>query len=215
MNVPRLIATLALVTPIALTGCCGADEQHAVNVSTAGLTLVRDGVTTQITSSARATVPPVSPPTFQFVYNTLQGNTIGDGVALSVGGNDPVSDELITFALALPMALRDGDVYTVGATYTIEPGIENDPRLFGAYDLEQPNQAEVAFNISTYTFPPATYTTTYRAVTSTGTIRVLERERGRLELMVELSLVDAAGKTATVTGQVHANTETYTPPCYS
>ena len=213
----RLLTTLALPIALAITACCGAEEQHAINFSNGPdlLTVTRNGVTRKIGMPTRATAPPISPPNFQFVFNTLEGSTIGDGIALSTGGNDPVTDELIIVALALPMSLRVGDVYTVGATYSVQPGVENDPGVFGAYDLQQPNQAEASFTVATYTFPPGEYNANFRAVSTTGTVRVTERERGRVALSLNLTFTDAAGNTATVTGVMTASNERYTPPCYS
>lgn len=213
MNATHFLAAVALATTLA--ACCGAEEEHAVSISPGvdSLTLTRDGVSRKFGTVARATVPPTSPPTFEFVFNTLEGNTIGDGIALSIGGDDPVTNELVLVSLALPMSLRIGDQYTVGATYTVQPGLDNAPGVFGAYDLQQPNQAEAAFTTSTYTFPPGVYNATFQAATTTGTLRVIERERGRLGLSLNLTFTDAAGKTVTVTGQMHAFTERFTPPC--
>jgi hypothetical protein len=213
MNATHFLAAVSLATTLA--ACCGAEEEHVVSISPGvdSLTLTRDGVARKFGTVARATVPPTSPPTFEFVFNTLEGNTIGDGIALSVGGDDPVTNELVLVSLALPMSLRIGDQYTVGATYTVQPGLDNAPGVFGAYDLQQPNQAEAAFTTSTYTFPPGVYNATFQAATTTGTVRVIERERGRIVLSLNLNFTDPAGKTATVTGLMHATTERFTPPC--
>ncbi|MFL5594476.1 MAG: hypothetical protein ACJ785_07685 [Gemmatimonadaceae bacterium] len=216
MNTTQWLTAFGLATTVAINGCCGNHEQHAVTISTGpdALTVTRDGVARKLESVIRATTPPTSPPTFEFVYNTLQGSTIGDGIALSVSGDDPVTGELVTLSLALPMSLQVGDQYTVGASYTVEPGVPNAPGVFGAYDLNQSNQAEAAFSAATYTFPPGVYNTSYRAVTSSGTVQVVERERGRLGLSLNLTFTDAGGKTVTVTGRVQAVTETFIPPCY-
>lgn len=216
MNTTKWLAAFVLATTFGISACCSVDEQHAITVAAPdSLSITRDGVTRKLGSVARATAPPTSPPTFQFVYNTLEGSTIGDGIALSVTGNDPVTDEVIIVALALPMALRQGDEYTVGATYTVEAGLSNAPGVFGAYDLQQPEQAEAAFTVATYTFPPGVYNATFQATTTTGTVRVVERERGRLGLSLDLTFTDATGKTATVTGRMAAINETFTPPCTS
>ena len=217
MNTTQWLTAFGLATTLAITGCCGNDEQHAVTITTGvdSLTITRDGVARKVSNVIRATAPPISPPTFEFVFNTLEGNTIGDGIALSLSGDDPITGELVTVALALPMSLRLGDQYQVGATYPVEPGVPNAPGVFGAYDLNQPNQAEASFTVATYTFPPGVYNTTFQAVTSSGAVQVVERERGRLVLSLNLTLTDAAGKTATVTGRMLATTERYTPPCYS
>ena len=216
MQTTRWLGAFAFATTIAITGCCGAEEERAVTVwAPDSLTVIGDGVTRRIASVIRLTEPPASPSTFQFVYNTIEGSTSGEGIALSLSGNDPVSDELVIFTLALPVSLRKGDEYSVGATFTVEPGFTSDPRMWGPHDLQQSTQAEVAFTVATYTFPPGVFNTTFVAETSTGTIRVTERERGRVELLVDLSFADANGKTTTVIGRVHASTEKITRPCFS
>ena len=200
---------------MAATGClCGADEERAVTISSSdSLTVTRDGVTRKIGVVYRLTAPPASLSTFEFVFNTIEGSTSGDGIVLSLSGNDPVSDELVILAVALPVSLRRGEEYPVGATFTVDAGIDPDPRSTGPYALRQPNRAEAALTIASYSFPPPQFTTRFRAVTSSGTVRVTARERGRVELSLNLSLVDAAGRTTTVTGRAQANSERYTPPC--
>ena len=212
---PTALALAAAITTISTTGClCGADEQHAVTFSSAdSLTVTRDGVARKIGVVNRLTAPPVSPSSFEVVFNTVEGSTSGDGVVLTLSGNDPVSDELVILALALPVSLRSGEEYPVGATFTVDAGLDTDPRATGAYDLRQSNRAEVAFTVASYSFPPPQFTTHFRAATSTGTVRVTRRERGRIELSLDLRLVDAAGRASTVTGRAQATSERYTPPC--
>jgi hypothetical protein len=219
MNTPRWLPTIfGLATTIAASGCiCGANrEQRAITISSGvdSLTVLREGGTLRISNVLRASVPPNSPSQFDFAFNTLEGATSGEGIALSLSGNDPVTDELVTLALAVPVSLRRGEEYSVGGTFTFEAG-GSDPRLFGPYDLRQSNQAEVGFIIAKYSFPPPSYTTSFQAVTTTGTIRVTQRTEGSVELTVNLSLVDAAGKTVKVTGRLQASTEEFTLSCIS
>jgi len=211
----RWLAAIGLVTTLAMTGClCGADEGHAVTVSAPdALTVTRDGVARKVEVVTRLTEPEASPTTFQFVFNAVEGSTNGEGVALSLSGADATSDELVILTLALPVALRRGDEYPVGATFTVDPGLTPDPRLWGAYDLRQPDEAEAAFTIASYSFPPPQFTVNFRAATSTGTIRVTQRQRGSVELSLNLSFTDASGKTTTVTGRAQANSERFTAPC--
>lgn len=213
MGAAALAATVA--TTVATTGClCGADEEYGVTVSAPdSLVVARDGVSRRVGMVARLTQPLVSAATFQFVYDAVEGSTNGEGVALTLSGIDPVSDEVVTLVLGLPVSLRRGDEYPVGATFAIEPGVSSDPRLWGPRDLQQSNRAEVAFLVSAYTFPPPLYTATFRAVTSTGTVRVTQRQRGWVELSLNLNLVDATGRTTTITGRAQANSERITPPC--
>lgn len=209
------MAAIALTMTFATTGClCGADEEHAVTVSSPdSLTVTRDGAARRIEVVTRLDQTQVSPPTFEFVFNTIEGSTSGEGIALSLSGTDPTSNELVILVLALPVSLRRGDEYAVGATFTVDAGMSSDPRLWGPRDLQQSNQAEAAFTVATYSFPPPQYNAVCRAVSSSGTIRVTQRQSGWVELSLNLSFADAAGKTTTVTGRAQANSERFTPPC--
>jgi len=208
-------AVLALAATLATTGClCGADEERAVTISAPdSLAVARDGETRRVGSVSRLTEFDGDPSAFQYVFATIEGATTGEGVVLSLSGMDTASNEIVIVALALPVSLRRGEEYPVGATFNVDPGLTPDPRLSGAYDLQQPNQAEAALTIATYSFPPPQYTVGFRAVTASGTVRVTERERGRVELSLNLSFADAAGRTVGLTGRAQANTERYTPPC--
>ena len=220
MNTSGLLGAAGLAATIAISGCnyCGADEQHAVNFGTAGgegLTIVRDGATREIDIVSRLTSPPAEGSKFDFVFNTIDGSTGGEGIALAFSGPDPVTDETVALTLALPVSLREGDQYPVGATFTIDVTLDGDPRSYGPYDLKQSNQAEAAFTVAKYTFPPPTFTVNFRAVTSTGTVRVTQRDDERVVLSLNLTFVDANGNTSVVTGLVQVSTERYTPPCLS
>jgi hypothetical protein len=220
MNISHYcLSGFLIVTTAALSGCnyCGADEQHAVNLGAGleGLTVVRDGVTRKIDVVSRLTSPPAEGSKFDFVFNTIEGSSTGEGIALTISGPDPVTDETIALTLALPVSLRQGDQYSIGATFTIDVSLDGDPRSYGPHDLQQSNQAEAAFTVAKYTFPPPTFTVNFRAVTSTGTVRVTDRDDGQVELSLNLSFVDVNGKTSLVTGSVQVSTEKYTPPCLS
>lgn len=207
---------LAFAASVAVSGCnCGAQEQRALTVSSASLTLGGDGAPRQMAPVIRLTEVETDPSSFRFVFNTIEGSASGEGIALSISGTDPSSDELVALTLALPVSLRRGEEYPVGGTFAIEPGVSSDPQLWGPHDLAQPNRAEVAFTIAAYTFPPPLYTTKFRAVTSSGTIRVTDRQSGWVALSVNLSFVDANGRTRTLSGNVQATTERVTPPCIS
>jgi hypothetical protein len=114
-------------------------------------------------------------------------------------------------ALALPVTMRVGDIYLVDKTFSVDP--IDDQNLFGPYDLQQSNRVDAALTVATYNFPPATYAVTYRAVTSTGTVRVTERDRGRVMLEFELDFADAAGNTINVAGRLQADSERIQRSC--
>ena len=211
----RLLPITALVATFAIGACaCEADEERAVTVSSPDSLTVTDGDDARkVGAIARLTETDVARSSFDFVFNTIEGASAGEGIALSVSGAGRTPNELVSLVLVLPVALEEGDEYTLGSTFSIQPGVSADPRMWGAQELQQAGRAEAAFSIATYTFPPPLYTADFVAASSTGTIRVVRRERGWVQLVLDLTFTDAAGEVRTVTGQVQANSERYTPPC--
>src|SRR4051812_9868234 len=167
MNTKGLMVPLmALATSIAMSGCnfCGAEEEHAITLSSRdSITVISGDVTWRIGGSSRLTSPPTSLSAVQFVFNTLEGSTSGEGISLGFSGPPTAtSNDLIVVGLALPVSLRRGEESPVGATFAIEPRVDGDAGLFGPYDLQQANQAEAALTIATYSFPPALFTVQFR-----------------------------------------------------
>ena len=210
-----MVAGLALATSVAATGCiCNRPEEHAVTFSAGneGLTLVADGVSRRIPIETHLTSNQLSSSDLEFIVNTLEGSRPGEGVAVTFSGFDPVSNEYVQFTLALPVSLQSGEEYQIGATFSVDVG-GSDARAWGSHDLQTSNRADVAIAIATYTFPPPQYSLNSRAVSSSGTIRVTERDPGRVGFSLDLSFADAAGKTRSVTGVVRASLETFKPSC--
>ncbi|MDB4916747.1 MAG: hypothetical protein JWM95_4391 [Gemmatimonadetes bacterium] len=208
------LAAFGFTLALSAGACNCGPEQHAVTVSSRdSLTVTSNGPVRRIGFVNGLTETLVLPSAFQFVFSTIGGSASGEGIALSFSGTDPKSNELVSLTLALPVALRRGDEYVVGATFNVDPGVSSDPQLWGARDLQQSTQAEAAFTVSSYSFPPPQYNTSFRAVTSRGTIRVAERNAGLLELELNLTFVDASGKTVVVTGRVQANSESFPASC--
>ena len=209
----RLCAAVSAVAALfAISACCGG-EQHAVTVSAPDLFTVNVGSTTLETYANRQlTTPPIDPSKLDFIFSTLEGGAPGEGITLSFAGSDAApTKETIMLSLALPIALRNGDVYTVGRTFTNDPGAAGEAAAYGPYDLAQPNQAEVAFNVATYNFPD--FDVHYRATSTAGTIRVTNRQRGQLELALDLSFADANGNPATLTGRALAVNSKFRASC--
>lgn len=205
----KWLPALVVAATIANSGCsyCGP-EQHAITTSANGLTLGGDIATRQIQYvTYRLTEPPASHDVFQFVFNTLEGSTNGEGVAFTLKGTDAITQEVVWLVLALPVSLRQGDEYSVGATFSVDVDSPAMTGFWGAHDLAQPNKADVAFVVSTYTFPPPVFTPNLTAVSTTGTIRVVNRTPGHLQLELNLSFTDANGSVRTVTGDAGADTE--------
>jgi hypothetical protein len=216
MNMQRLcVSTLALVMTIAATGCvCGGEQLNVVISSPGGLTITVDGATRQLmVPVTKLTEFHITSPAFNFLYNTLEGAANGEGVAFGLSGSDPQTNDVVVISLALPVSLRQGEEYTVGTTYMVEGTLNTDIRSWGAHDLQQSTKADVALTTAVYSFPPPAYAPNFRAATSTGTVRVVKREPGRVELAVNLTFTDAGGKTRVVAGSVVANTETVDVRC--
>jgi len=210
-----LFPVLAVATGSVSGGCnlCGP-EQHAITTSATTLTMGGDITERQIQFvNRRLTEPPASHQDFQFLFNTLEGSTNGEGVAFTFSGTDAVTQEVAFLVLALPVTLHEGDEYQVGATFSIDVGSSSETGFWGAHDLQQSTKADVAFVVSTYSFPPPVYTPNYTAVTSTGTIRVVGRSSGHVQLQLNLAFTDASGKKRTVTGNAQANTEKSPATC--
>ena len=202
-----------VATAIAMNGCCGG-EQRSVRISAPDLLTVQVGNNTLLMySNGSLTSPPISSSKLEFVFNVLEGSPSGEGITLTVRGNEATSSQAMMLSLALPVALSNGAVYNVGRTFTNDPGLEGDAAAYGPYDLAQSNQAEVAFNVSTYIFPPGTFDVTYRATNTTGTIRVTNRQRDQVELTLDLSFTDANGTPGSLVGRVLAMNERTSGGC--
>ena len=215
MNTTRRWTTAAALAAIfAMGACCNAPEERAVTFSAPdSLTITRDGVARKFEVVTRLTQHEVDAATFEYVFDAIEGDVGGDGVALTLSGSDLATNEVLILVLALPASLRRGDEYPIGATFEIEAGEVRDPRAWGAHDLRQSDQAEVAFTMARYTFPPPAYTPTFRAASASGTIRITDRQRGWVMMTVNLNLVDAGGRTTTVTGRAQASLDRFTPSC--
>ena len=201
-----------LAAAIFISACCGP-EQRAVTVSAPDLFTVNIGSNTLITYSNRQlTSPPIASSKLDFIFNTLEGTPTAEGIVLSFSGSDAApTKQTILLSLALPVSLKVGDVYTIGRTFTNDPGAAGEAAAYGPYDLAQSNQAEVAFTESTYEFPD--FTVNYRATNTTGTIRVTSHNRGNLELMLDLNFTDANGNPATLTGRALAVNNRFRASC--
>jgi len=211
-----LLSAFVLATTTANSGCSGCGpEQHAITTTSPNnFTLGTPSMSRQVQYvNRRLTEPPATHEQFQFIFNTLEGSTNGEGVAITWSGTDAGTQEIVTLVLGLPVTLREGDNYTIGSTFSADPGTTSEAGLWGAHDLQDPNKADVAFVISTYSFPPPLYTPNFRAVTTTGTVHVVSRSSGHVELAVDLSFTDASGNTRTLTGNAQADNDKFAALC--
>src|SRR5215203_5188995 len=99
----RMVKGLALILPFAAASggvaCnfCGADEQRAVNVGTGidSLSVVVGGVPRKVEAVGRLIPQDIGEAEFGFVYNTIEGSRSGEGIALTLGGRDPITDDIV------------------------------------------------------------------------------------------------------------------------
>lgn len=197
---------------LAMNACCGA-EQHSIRISAPDLLTVQVANNTLLFySNTSLTSPPLDPSDLEFVFNTLEGRTGGEGIMISYRGSEATSNQALMLSLALPVALQNGAVYTVGRAFSNSPD-EIDANAHGPYDLVDPGKAEVALSVATYTFPPVQYDVNYRATTASGTVRITNRSSASVELNLDLSFTDATGRTATVVGRVQAAAERTKASC--
>ena len=199
----------------ASSGCsvCGP-EQHAITTS-ANTLMMGGGIPTRQIQyvTYRLTEPPATHDQFQFLFNTLEGSTNGEGVAFTLKGTDAITQEVVWLVLALPVSLRQDDEYSVRTTFSIDVNSPAQPGFWGAHDLAQSDKADVAFVVSTYSFPPPVFTPNFTAVSTTGTIRVVNRTKGYVQLDLNLSFTDANGNVRTVTGDGQANALSFAALC--
>jgi hypothetical protein len=135
----KWLRAFVVAATIATTGCdwCGP-EQHAITTSANSLILGGGVSTRQIQyATYRLTEPPATHDAFEFVFNKLEGSTNGEGVALTFAGTDALTQESVTIVLALPVALREGDQYAVGSTFSVEVGA---PRIHSQAGISFPTQ---------------------------------------------------------------------------
>jgi hypothetical protein len=195
---------------------CGADEQHALTVSTVdSLTITRAGNTARLQLGARLMDNQINRATFDSVFDAVdRGLSANRSVILSLTGDDPATGETVSISFVVPSDLRRGAQYPVTSTFNVEPGFSTDPGLWGTRGANG-NNAAFAFTTSTYSFPPAHFTINYRAATSSGTITVTNRSTGYVEFALAIQFTDATGRPGSVTGRIQATTERTTPPCFS
>jgi hypothetical protein len=133
---------------------------------------------------------------------------------LTLRPDEESQDELMLIAITLPGGLRQGQRLVVGGTFdapfrlSVESG-------FGVRMLNVPGRPDVAFRTGSYTFPPATFHTTYAAIAADGFIDVVRRSGASLELLLDVTVRNATGELVVVRGSVQAQTERYTPACLS
>ncbi len=204
----RIAATAALLALAGSLGGCdlGCEDVDRIHAATApgfGVTRVGDAGATgaMLYGSADYTQEETgSIPDFDEVFAVLARNS-GDDRNLQftlVGYETPPGDRIV-LVLSVPTRAQQGDRFRVAGAFT-PPGPWQDEWTFRR--AVAPGDTEVGFARTRATIPnpPYNYAAVYTATRAAGTIEVLRRERGHLDLRVDLTAADEAGLAYRIAG---------------
>lgn len=220
----RRITTPAALLALAATlggcglGCEDVNRIHAATASGFGVTATGSAGTTaaMLYGSADYTQEETgSLPDFDEVFAVLARNS-GDGRSLqfTLVGYETVPGDRITLVLAIPTRAQQGDRLRVTGAFA-PPAPWADEWTFRR--AVAAGETEVGFSRARATIPnpPYNYAAHYTATAATGSIQVLRRERGHLDLQVDLAVTDAAGRGYRVAGTLGVTAATEGEACIS
>jgi hypothetical protein len=160
-----------------------------------------------------------SPAQFEPAWDAVtKGNTSADAVAFTLSGGTPADAQGVTvltaLVLVLPTPLQVGRRYAVGAA--IAPPSETDMPMYwsvwGPRSTTRADQADVALRVFDYHTIGMRVENDFIARIATGTVDVVRRVDNSLELRVDITATDAAGRVLRLHGDVDVRAERYTPP---
>ncbi|MEW5930226.1 MAG: hypothetical protein AB1941_22435 [Gemmatimonadota bacterium] len=207
----RRIATAPAVLALAATlggcglGCEDVNRIHAATAAGFGVTEVVAAGTTgaMLYGSADYTQEETgSLPDFDEVFAVLARNS-GDSRSLQftlTGYETPPGDRIV-LVLSVPTRAQQGDRFRVTGAFA-PPGPWQDEWTFRR--AVAPGETEIGFARTRATIPnpPYNYAAVYTATRAAGTVEVLGRDRGRLDLRVDLTATDDAGRGYRIAGTV-------------
>lgn len=218
----RRIATTALLLALAgsLGGCgLGCDDVNRIHAATApgfGVTRVGAAGTTgaMLYGTADYTQRETgSLPDFDEVFAVLARNS-GDGrnLQFTLTGYETPPGDRIVLVLSVPTRAQQGDRFRVVGAFT-PPGPWQDEWTFRR--AVAPGDTEIGFARTRATIPnpPYDYAAIYTATRATGTIQVLRRERGHLDLQVDVTATDEAGRAYRIAGTLGVSAATEGEAC--
>lgn len=220
----RRIATAAAVLALAATlggcglGCEDVNRIHAATGAGFGVTAVGAAGTTgaMLYGSADYTQEETgSLPDFDEVFAVLARNS-GDARSLQftlVGYETPPGDRIV-LVLSVPTRAQQGDRFRVAGAFT-PPGPWEDEWTFRRAVAAGETEIGFARTRATIPNPPYNYTAVYTATAATGTVEVLGRDRGRLELRVDVTATDASGRGYRVAGTVNVTAGNEGEACFT
>ena len=211
------VAALAVVA-FSNSGCsiCGAEEQRAVTVSSLGpLLITQNGQTSSVRMGGRVSEAEIARAGFDELFSVIEGGGSAQrGGVITLAPDQQSNDNLMLIAIALPGGLRQGQRLAVGGAFDAPFRLSTESG-FGVRTLTVPGRPDVAFRTGSYTFPPATFHTTYAATAAEGFVEVVRRGGEWIELLLDVTVRNAAGELVVLRGSVQAQAERYTPPCIS
>ena len=202
-------------------GCgilCDAEEQLSVTFSTDPTVSIVTATDSMAISMNGSVSNYDGVADFNAIFRAVDdGATLGKAIQITMGGRDPVTDELISLGVVIPTPIRSSSTFQVGGAFA-EPfdlpasGEKSHWKLV----TTPPNgRALAAFRTGLYTFPPATLTDTYVATEATGTISVTRAGGDGYQIMMDLTFHDSTGKASSVRGRAQIIRSRYTPSCIS
>ena len=214
-----LVAVAALaVVALSNSGCslCRADEERAVSVSSLGpLAITKNGQTSSVRMGGRVSEVQIARASFDELFSVIEGGGSAQrGGVLTLQPDQQSQDAMMLIAIAVPGDLRQFQRLAVGGAFDAPFRLSTESG-FGVRTLTVPGRPDVAFRTGSYTFPPATFHTTYVATAAEGFIEVVRRSGESIELLLDVTVRNAAGEPVVLRGSVQAQAERYTPPCIS
>jgi hypothetical protein len=211
--------TIFALAALLLAGC--GREERTVNVH-GSFHLERDAGRPDVVGlEGRAHTPRISEESFRFTWDAVNGRgggggTVGVMLTLSGGGSaDAAGVAVLTgMVLAVPLPLSAGASYPVTGTFP-PPGagyMPMDWAGWGERRLARAAEGEVALRVFDYHTIGMRVENEFIATAVSGTVQVTARRSDQVELRLDITATDAAGRQLRLHGDFTATNERYTPP---
>jgi hypothetical protein len=212
--------TLFALAALLLAPGCGREER-TVNVR-GSFHVERDAGRPDVVGlEGRAYHPRISEESFRFTWDAVNGRgsaggTVGVMLTLSGGGSaDAAGVAVLTgMMLAVPLPLTAGATYPVTGTFP-PPGAAYMPMYWegwGERRLVRAGEGEVALRVFDYHTIGMRVENEFIATAVNGTVQVTARYGDQVELRLDITASDAAGRQLRLHGDFTASNERYTPP---
>jgi hypothetical protein len=212
--------TMFALAALLLTAGCGREER-TVHVR-GSFQLERDvGRPDVVGLEGRAYHPRIPEEAFRFTWDAVNGlggagGTVSVMLTLSGGSEqDAAGVAVLTgLMLAVPLPLTAGASYPVTGTFP-PPGsayMPMDWEGWGERRLDRAGEGEVALRVFDYHTIGIRVENEFIATAVTGTVQVTGRYRDHVDLRLDITATDAAGRQLRLHGDFAATNERYTPP---